>query len=234
VTGAGVLDLWEAGLSMTPAARAVMLLEAGGFASPDSLPVGSRDEALLRSYCRTPEALAAVTECAACGTSIDLELDLTQLTGLASSTDEIVVDHAGHHVVARLPTAGDLRALDPARPLEELRRALAASCVVEATYAGRVVAADQLPEDVAAAVEEALELADPGSDLRLDVSCPECEATWVEELDPVRFAWSAVETSARRLATDIHTLAHAYGWSEEQILQLSPFRRHLYLSAVRP
>ena len=40
--------------------------------------------------------------------------------------------------------------------------------------------------------------------------------------------------TARRLATDIHTLAHAYGWSEEQILQLSPFRRHLYLSAVRP
>jgi hypothetical protein len=107
-------------------------------------------------------------------------------------------------------------------------------CVCSAARDGRDLPVADLPGDVLELVEIALDEADPAADIRLELTCAECRAAWTETLDPVVFAWSAVESAARRLATDVHLLAHSYGWSEEQILGLSPFRRHLYLSAVGP
>ena len=234
MSSAGALDLWETGLSMTPAARAVMLLGATGLDDIDSLPVGTRDVALLQAYCHGRGAMAAVADCPQCGTTVDLDLDVDAFAALDEPVPSVVVEQQEHRVVARIPTAADLAGLDPAARPSELARRLIARCVIEATCAGRPVDPADLPEDVTAVIEAALEQADPASDIRLTLSCPECSASWLEEVDPVRFAWSAVEADARRLATDVHTLAHAYGWSEEEILRLSPFRRHLYLSAVRP
>ena len=117
---------------------------------------------------------------------------------------------------------------------ETMRWFLLERCVGSATRDGERVRACDLPSDVAGVVELALDEADPAADIRLELTCEECRTAWTESLDPVVFAWSAVESSARRLAIDVHLLAHAYGWSEQEILALSPFRRHLYLSAVGP
>jgi hypothetical protein len=39
---------------------------------------------------------------------------------------------------------------------------------------------------------------------------------------------------AERCLDQVHTLARAYGWSEAQILALSPVRRACYLGRVLP
>jgi hypothetical protein len=49
----------------------------------------------------------------------------------------------------------------------------------------------------------------------------------------VSYLWSELEEWAHRVLVDIHTLAGAYGWSERQILALSPVRRQLYVDMVR-
>jgi hypothetical protein len=240
VTAAGALDLWEAGLTLMPAARAVVLLEAAGHTDTTSWSVGKRDQALLQSYCSAGGSLAAVTECPTCGTTLDVLLDSQELTSQAmlnvSGPDpaEIAVDVDGYHVVAGVPTAGDLERLDPHASPDELAARLLGLCIVDATRHGVAVDSARLPADVVAAVEDALDDADPAADIRFTLSCLECGTEWTEPLDPVRFAWMAVEDDARRLATDVLALAHAYGWSEQEILALSAFRRHLYLSAVRP
>jgi hypothetical protein len=38
-----------------------------------------------------------------------------------------------------------------------------------------------------------------------------------------------METYARRLLYDVHALASAYGWSEDEVLAVSPARRRCYL-----
>jgi hypothetical protein len=228
---ATVLDLWEAGLPRTPAARAVLLLEAAGEADAGGWAVGRSHLALLAAYCDTGRGLEALADCPECGAALDVAVDPGALTG--GGAESVTVADGEYAVTARPPTLGDLEGLSPTDYMESLRRQLLARCVVEATVSGEAVPTDELPGHVVDRVEAALDEADPAADLQLALACPECEATWSDSLDPLVFAWSAVEGAARRLATDVHTLAHAYGWSEQEILALSPFRRHLYLSAVQ-
>ncbi len=234
MTAVGALDLWETGLMMTPAARAVLLLQAAGHADVTDWPVGRRDGALLSTYCSSHGPLAAVTECPACGASLDVTLDPHRLTEPPATELVMRVEHDGYRVVARAPTTGDLAQLSAHAPLMDLRADLLERCVVEAEHHDVAISPRALPEAAVVAVETALEEADPGAELTLALSCADCRAEWTEILDPVWFAWSSIEASARMLATDVHTLAHAYGWREQEILELSPFRRHLYLSAVQP
>lgn len=230
-TPATVLDLWEAGLQRTPAARALLLLEATGERDVSTWTVGRRDLALLDAYCSGGHGLEALADCPSCGAVLDVAMGVGSFGG--GGTEQAVTVVADDYVVtAHPPTVADLMELDPSDDGEALRRCLLTRCVEQAAVGGRAVSVGELPAHVVDQVERALDEADPAADIRLALSCHECDTTWTETLDPVVFAWAAVERAARQLATDVHALAHAYGWSEEQILTLSPFRRHLYLSAV--
>lgn len=231
LTSATVLELWEAGLGLTPAARASLLLDAAGASDVGDWPVGRRDRALLEQFCGPRGRLDAVADCPSCGAALDVSLDATSMTA-ESNTGPAAFDLDDHHVVIRAVTVADLKALPSAESPDVLRTALLDRCVVRATRAGVPVAAAELPPSVVERIEHELDRLDPSGDIVVRLSCAECGEQWSESLDPVSFAWSAIEASARRLATDVHTLARAYGWSEREILELSPFRRHLYLSAV--
>jgi hypothetical protein len=50
--------------------------------------------------------------------------------------------------------------------------------------------------------------------------------------DAGSFFWSELGAWARRLLHEIHSLARAYGWSESEILTLSPARRQAYLELI--
>lgn len=232
--GMAALDVWEAGLSMTPAARALLLLGVAGHRDAGDWAVGERDRALIRDCVPAGRSLDAVADCPECGAQLDIELDPAALATPTTDESPVSVAYDGYRVVARLPTGGDLAQLPGSMADEALRRALLERCILSADHAGTVMAAVALPETVVLAVESALEEADPGADIRLALSCVECGAEWSDSFDPVRFAWTSVEGAARRLAVDVHVLAQAYGWSEAEILGLSPFRRRLYLSAVQP
>ncbi len=74
--------------------------------------------------------------------------------------------------------------------------------------------------------------ADPFAELLVTLTCPACSHEWSAVLDPVEFVWERLERWARHLGDDVHVLASAYGWSEADILALTPQRRRLYLEAV--
>ncbi|MEU9793171.1 hypothetical protein AB0E27_21515 [Streptomyces sparsogenes] len=114
------------------------------------------------------------------------------------------------------------------------RRLLLARCTVSATRAGRPVPADQLPtlrlpEAVQRRIAEAAERADPAAEVTLRIACPECGEATPAELDIASYLWTELDSWARDLLLDVHLLATAYGWSEPEILALSPLRRRYYL-----
>ena len=232
LTSATVLELWEAGLGRSPAGRASLLLAAAGESELDDWPVGRRDRVLLEHFCGPDSVLDGLADCPSCGSVLDVAVDTRAVLG-DSRPERVSLDVDGHHVVARAATVGDLRSLRSDGSPGELRTALLERCVVRATRAGVRVAPADLPAAVVDRVEDELDRLDPTADIVVVLDCADCGARWSESLDPVRFAWSTVESTARRLATDVHALARAYGWSEHDILALSPFRRHLYLSAVQ-
>jgi hypothetical protein len=233
LTSATVLDLWEAGSSMTPTARAELLLQATGETDLAGWPVGRRDQALLERYCTGASARESLADCPACGAVLEVTLDPLMLTGVRSC-EQVSIELGDHTVTARPPTAGDLAALPAGSDVEVLRRFLLTRCVLTAEHGGQEVGAAELPDDLVALLEDALDEADPAADIRFPLTCHDCGTSWTESLDPVVLAWTAVESAARMLATDVDTLARAYGWGEQEILGLSAFRRQLYLSALAP
>jgi hypothetical protein len=49
----------------------------------------------------------------------------------------------------------------------------------------------------------------------------------------VSFFWQELDDWADRVLRDVHELASAYGWPENEILALSPRRRQCYLDLIR-
>ncbi|HJW38670.1 MAG TPA: hypothetical protein VJ420_08645 [Candidatus Udaeobacter sp.] len=219
-----LLSVWESGASQVPLQRALtMLAFACPEASSDSLArltIGQRDARLLALREMTfGFEVTGVTDCPECGEKIELSLNCSQIrsTTEAEPPDELVVQANGFEMRFRLPTSADLFAV---KTEEEL---------LERCLLSRV---DDLTEDFAATVSEKMASADPMAEIHLVLDCPRCQHRWEAPFDIVAFLWREISAAARRLLREVHTLASAYGWTETEILALSPARRRIYLEIV--
>ncbi|MFF7980858.1 hypothetical protein ACFZDK_17265 [Streptomyces sp. NPDC007901] len=236
MAAADLLATWEAGLGEASVGRALLLHRA---ARPDAdaaalpaLPVGEREADLITlRRALFGERMEVRLACAACGQDMEFDLDAGQLAGSLGESDGrgervVRIQEDGWDAEFRLPSVADLhtaaRAADP-------RAALLARCLVSAAHDGTAVPAAELPAPVQRRIAEAVEAADPGADLTLNVACPECGAATRAELDIASYLWTELDSWARDLLLDVHLLATAYGWSEPEILALSPLRRRYYL-----
>ncbi|HYH79042.1 MAG TPA: hypothetical protein VEX86_04575, partial [Longimicrobium sp.] len=131
----------------------------------------------------------------------------------------------------RLPDSRDLAAAAGCRSAGEARRVLAARCVLEAEAPAD--AADDLPDEVIAAMSERMAVAAPDAELSLALECPACGHAWDAVLDVAAFFWAELSARARRLLREIDLLARAYHWSETEILALTPARRRAYIELVQ-
>ncbi|WP_327595952.1 hypothetical protein [Streptomyces chartreusis] len=234
ITGAAdLLATWEAGLAEAPTGRALLLHRT---ARPDVdattlpvLPVGEREAdlfALRRAL--FGERMQVRLGCAACGEDMEFDLDAGEFARSPIGPDDSIVrvEQDGWDVRFRLPGVADLtaaaRSADP-------RAALLARCLVSAARDGADVTAGELPAPVQRRIAEAVESADPGADVTLNIACPECGAATRAELDIASYLWTELDAWARDLLLDVHLLATSYGWSEPEILALSPLRRRYYL-----
>ncbi|MDT0547904.1 hypothetical protein [Streptomyces lonegramiae] len=222
-----------------------------------SMPVGEREADLYALRRALFGARMQVrVECGACGEDMEFDLDAGDLGARPRRGDgPLRVEEGEWTVEFRLPTVADIEAvtagsgpagLDAAAssaeagdagddsPAALARRLLLARCTVSATRAGHPVPAGQLrglrlPEAVQRRLAEAAEQADPAAEVTLKIACPECGEATSAELDIASYLWTELDSWARDLLLDVHLLATAYGWSEPEILALSPLRRRYYL-----
>ena len=105
-------------------------------------------------------------------------------------------------------------------------------CLLSVEQRGAPADYDKLPPEAVEGVTKSMAEADPLADIQLSLTCPNCEQPWRAVFDIVSFLWMEIEVWAWRILKEVHTLAQAYGWSEREILTLSPTRRQLYLDMV--
>jgi uncharacterized protein YbaR (Trm112 family) len=234
-----LLDVWEAGFAQTPAGRALALLAAvNPETSQDALAdltIGQRDAQLLMLRNRLwGSQMAAVLACPGCRERLELALDAREMLAQSSreQPEEIPLTVAEYNLTFRLPTSLDVLAAIDQGDVETGRALILERCLVSAQQAGAPVSSDRLPAEVAASIAESMAEADPLADIQLDVMCPSCQHRWRVAFDIVSFLWIEIEVWAWRILSDVHTLASAYGWSERDILTLSPTRRQFYLDMV--
>jgi hypothetical protein len=230
LTASELLDLTCQGANLDWLDKGLLL---AGYAWPESsvadresLPVGVRDRLLLTLRIRTFGRMMAVRSwCPKCNLELEAEVDLGAiLVGHADEPPEtVLIEIDGEPVEVRLPSSRDLRAVCDLGP-EEAERTLFHSCVDGSHEA--------VGENARQAVAEALGTADPLVNIELEFQCSRCGEASEKLFDILDCFWREIEDGARRTAAEVHLLASAYGWTESDILALSPARRSLYLSLV--
>jgi hypothetical protein len=218
LAASGILAAWETGAARRPLDRAIAILWAASAAEdndPADLPLAERDRRLLEIRAATfGPMLPARATCRDCGAELEMELDARRLSELLPRS----VDADG---ALRPLTSRDL-AVVAGLPPDRM------AAVLRARLSGREV-------DVAEAeiLDRRIEEAAGAAELSTRLTCLECGAVWSEALDVAAHVWADVETTALRLLGEVAELAAAYGWSEREILSLSPVRRMTYLSWAR-
>ncbi|MFC7534573.1 hypothetical protein [Actinoplanes sp. GCM10030250] len=223
-----LLGVWERGLTSPGPARALALHRTArpetGPAELLDAPVGER-EADLYALRRAlfGDRMEVLAECANCGEVLEFDLDAAALSQRPERAAEpLRVAEDGWEVEFRAPTAGDLSA-------SAGRDDLVARCTLDARHDGRPVPAGELPDHIQRRMAEVAERAGGSGDVTLRVACPGCATTTPLRLDIAAYLWAELDFWARDLLLDVHVLAGAYGWSEAEILALSPLRRRYYL-----
>ena len=82
------------------------------------------------------------------------------------------------------------------------------------------------------ALGEALEALDPGALVRFELACPVCAEPWQAAIDIGEAFFLELRHAAERSLLEVDQLARAYGWTEAEVLALSPIRRAAYLQLV--
>ncbi|MDN7179620.1 hypothetical protein M0D69_16820 [Caballeronia sp. SEWSISQ10-4 2] len=239
-----LLDAWDRGHSLSADAWALWLLRTATVKAGASTPagtlaqwtVGRRDRALLRLRSLTFGAsINGLADCPGCGAAAEFDMNCDALAGSPSADDEPApaqFEAAGYAVTCRAVTAGDLLAIADCADVDVASDRLLERCVDARNAQGVRVAHRQLPADLLADITIRLELADPHADIQLNVRCPACGHGWQVAFDIVQYFWRELGAWATRQLRDVHELASAYGWSEAQILALSPARRQRYLDML--
>lgn len=184
-------------------------------------PLGETNRALLevRAALIGPD-LEVVTSCPDCHETVAAELAVETLLDTKPTAAEGVVAEGEHEIAWRAPTPVDLAGLGPhADSLTRLRE----RCVA---------APDGLPDSVWAALDQALEEADPLAYVVVDTTCAGCGHAFLAHLDVGEFVWRELEAASIRVLHEIDLLARAYGWSEREILALEDSRRAAYVRLI--
>lgn len=226
---ADILGVWEEGEPRHALDRALLPLAA---ALPDwswrdlaSLSVGRRDGLLLRlRECTLGSRLEMLAACPRCRELVEFEADTRELmvsdpyveptppARLALGDQEIALRRLDSHDLAEAVAAG---------------RSAARSALARAAAGGARVDGDGRKLATAAAE------ADPQADLVFGLDCPSCGHAWRAVLDIADYFWREITGLARRLLDEVQELAAHYGWSEAEVVAMSPVRRRHYLERAR-
>jgi hypothetical protein len=243
LTAADILSVWEWGRDRHPIDRAILLLRAAYPELPEhvlpALPVGERDARLMRMRAATiGDRCDAAAECPHCAAALEFSFSVGEFGGDDAGagdrieTAPVEVKLEGIELLLHRPDSRDLAQIVSAADLGEARHRLLQRCVVAASQAGKALQPQDLPQDLQDRIAELIAQADPRSDIVLDVQCEACGHRWSILFDILGFFWLEIEALARRLVSDVATLAHAFGWREADIIEMSPARRRLYLEAL--
>jgi len=236
-----LLTVWERGLNQTLLERVLTLLIA---ACPEidsetvaGLSIGERDARLLQlREWMFGSHLVNTAQCPQCTQRVEWENRIADIRlpplPITPSPAEFSLNVADYSLRFCLPTSMDIAAVMNAPRGDSTPQDLLKRCIVSARHTGEACDPGSLPEDVLAALGRRIEELDPQAEIRIDLTCPQCSHKWDVLFDIASFLWTEINHWAERTLRSVHKLARAYGWSERDILNLSPVRRQLYLGLV--
>ena len=247
-TETDLLALWERALPLAAPAREACL--AAAVADPDDEPpatLGAQRARLLRAlapWCGG--RLALTSRCPDCGERLAYDVDPASMARAAATEppEDGAADDAGPQTLAwhswrvqfRPIVPGDLDASVAGEAADDpdlFASRLLQRCVLAIECEGAPVDASAAnlnwPPALVEALSARLQSLDPLAAIAFDVECPACGHGWSAPFDVAQALWAFVQAAAERLLVEVDALARRYGWSEAEVLALTPVRRSAYL-----
>ena len=248
LSDSALLDAWETAAAATPAERPLVLLAAAEMDASinalDQLSIPERDARLLslREAIFGP-GLQSVVACEHCGERVEIVFETSDVQVGRSPSSPLTFRAGGYAGTFRLPVSADWVVLANAVhggsssretasvSRDDLRHAVARRCLLTFAPESSSAAID-LPDEALDAVADAIAQVDADAHTELSVACPSCGHEWATLFDIASFLWGELDAHCRRLIDDVHRMARAYGWTESEILRLTPVRRTRYLELI--
>ncbi|MBI2767713.1 MAG: hypothetical protein HYX53_17590 [Chloroflexi bacterium] len=234
---ADLLELWERAEGRDRAEQALLVLASATGGDPRDFAEVSipRRDALLFATRRLAfgDELRAIVGCPDCGERLEFTTLASALAPPEPLPDAAVQFAVGDaQVRIRPPTTADLLAVRDSPNVPAARDALLTRCIVSLTRDGTPTSAASLDGAELAALAGQASNHPAFADIQLELNCAACGAIWQSAFDVASFLWDELAAFAARLLPEVHTIARAYGWSEREILALSPGRRARYLDLI--
>ena len=240
LTATDLLDNWDAGHMASPSRRSLLLLSA--FLPEEkevlaNMPLGALNARLLRLRAQLfGPTLNCLASCPRCNAAIETTFGIDGLLSHAAepSSQESIVHSLTHDnctIDFRLPTAADLLAIVD-RPSTQAAGELVERLIDKSVRNGERVSIHELPAEILEGVERQITKIDPLAHIELNLTCPGCRSDWLEVLHVIDFLWLEIGNLAKRILFEVARLASAFGWSEREILALTPERRRSYLGLL--
>jgi hypothetical protein len=236
---ADLLNVWERGQGQTWSGRALTILKAicPGETSEalSGLTIGRRDERLMALHRDFfGRILVGQVICPQCQEQLEVSADLTEMLPQAQSeaVEQHRVQHEHYDIRFRVPTSADLDVVTEGEEPSTATHKMLERCLSSVKYHDEDLPIERLSPEIVRIVIDKMAEADPLGDVQLDVACAGCAHRWQTPLDIMRFLWAEIQAKAMQLLNDVHALAAAYGWSEGDIIAMSPVRRERYLERV--
>ena len=238
-----LLNIWEQGRSQTLAQQALLLLAAScpekSIDALVKLSIGNRDALLLTLREKTfGQPLNGIATCPECAEQLDLTMNVADILveKKIGPNRELTTTIDNYEVKFRLPDSTDIAFVDDHIDMAAARQEIYDRCILSIcdTSESKQNPIDglSLPFEVINEISDRIAKADPQADILIDLSCPSCSKEWQMGFDIVSFFWSEINTWAYRILYEVRNLAMAYGWSERDILAMSPWRRQIYLEMI--
>lgn len=148
------------------------------------------------------------------------------------------VPDGGHTLHASLPCSADVLAGNHLSASGLLQRCVqmvpndGSAATLHAVATFEPALAQVLDDALLQTLAQKMQELDPLAEIRIDLQCPSCRHEWTLDFDIVQWLWSEIGDWAARMLQQVHTLAQAYGWSEDSILAMSAKRRRRYLDML--
>lgn len=235
-----VVGIWESGLGLRPPDRALAILVPAFPQTPvdelASFSLGRRDSYLLSIREQIfGSGIDCFAQCPECNERLEFTVNAAEIRvhdRSEAAAQEFELSTDGYDLRFRLIDSADLAAISACEEREAAREMLVQRCVIEASHEGIQVPAATLPDEAVVALANRLAERDPMAEMSFDLTCPACAHRWQVVFDIAAFLWTEISALAKRLLSEVHTLARAYGWRESDTLSLSAQRRRFYLEMI--
>lgn len=169
------------------------------------------------------------TLCPKCNEKVEWEMNISDFPipalQLEASTQTFTFEQDGYHIRYRQPNSQDIMTGDPEKILD--------NCLITILKEQTVITYHDLPDSTKGALNTDMEKANPLAHISMQLSCPSCQNQWEVIFDIIHYLWTEVDQWAKHILQEVYLLARAFGWSEQEILNLSPRRRQYYLQMIR-